>query len=354
VFLLQASAQHDAPRSFSAIRGATLLDPQLVGTREGLDFIRRYAAEIRASALVATVDHELVWLAKHRDEFGPCRVLSQPAASLFTLLSKRTQIELAGRAGLSVLPTYYLRRPEDAATVPDDRFPLALRPDRPEDVEPAFKVRRAASRDQLQRLIGDCRRLDSPIVAQPLQRLPNLVVHGVRAEHGQVIGSACFDVPRTFENVSLSVKRRPFPDGLEAQCHEFARLAEITGCYHLDMLFSPSDNRAYLLDANVRLGGTTDKVVRAGFDEPALLLQAYGIIPAPPLPARGTSRRVANSRVLLKHIARAVTGKLSDTDYPDASRLRHVAYSVRDLILAKDSTFDWRDVPGSIRFLLRP
>src|SRR5437879_1377017 len=44
--------------------------------------------------------------------------------------------------------------------------------------------------------------------------------------------------------------------------HEFATRADIQGCYHLEFLFSPPDSRAYFLELNVRLGGTTDKVVR--------------------------------------------------------------------------------------------
>jgi hypothetical protein len=354
VYLLQATAQHPDSFSFSAVRGTTSLPPHLVGTAEGLDRVHAYARAVKATALVAMVDRELAWLAEHRDRFEPsCQVLSQSSRSLFPLLSKRFQLLIAAKVGLSVLPTHVLMRPEDVEPVPAHDYPLVLRPDRQDDVEPSFKARIVESRDELERLIRDCRRIDSPLIAQPLRHLPNLVVHGVRAVDGQVIASRCFRVPRKFEAVSLTLEPTAFPDALQQQCAEFARLAGITGCYHLEFLLSDEGARAYFLEVNVRLGGTTDKVVRAGFDEPLLLLQAYGIRPPSSSVKGSRARRVANKRVLLKHILRAARGKLTPLDYPDVSRVSHIAYSCRDLIVATDSIFDWRDIGGSLRFHLR-
>jgi hypothetical protein len=354
VYLLQATAQHHTARSLSALRGSTTIPAGLVGTREGINRIKRYAAEIDASALVATVDGELVWLGAHRREFEPaCQVLVQTSESLFRLQSKRYQLDLARSAGLSVLPTYLLRQLADADQIPASDFPLALRPDRQEDIEPGFKVRLVKSREELQSVIRGCQHLGSPIIAQPFQSLPNLLVHGVRSVTGDVIGSRCYLVPRKFEGLTLTIEARPFPNRLEEMSHEFARLAGITGCYHLEFLFSPTEDRAHFLEVNVRMGGTTDKVVRTGFDEPSLLLQAYGITPRHPSSGGARPRRVVNKRALVKHIVWAARGKLTELDYPNVSRFRHIAYSCRDLIVAKDSVFDWRDVTGSIRFHLR-
>jgi hypothetical protein len=90
-----------------------------------------------------------------------------------------------------------------------------------------------------------------------------------------------------------------------------------------------------------------------GFDEPMLLLRAYGMASAGPAPARGRHRRVANKRVLARHIVSAARGTLTELDYPNVGRLAHIAGSCRDLIRAKDSVFDWRDPAGSVRFHLR-
>jgi hypothetical protein len=354
VYLLQATSQLPNPSAVSGLRGATAIPPHLVGTREGLDAIKRYAADVEASALVALLDNELLWLGEHRTEFGPsCRVLMQTTRSYSAVLSKCHQLNLAQQAGLVVLPTYLLLRPEDAAEIPAAAFPLVLRPDRAEDVQPPFKVRLVHSPGQLQDVIRGCLTLRSPIIAQPFQRLPNLLVHGVRRPSGDVIASRCYVVPRKFEGVTLALDPSAFPPGLDEKCREFAAIAGITGCYHLEFLFSPKDNRAYFLEVNARLGGTTDKVVQTGFDEPALLLQAYDVIPRTAPPVERRARRIANKRALLKHVVAAARGRLTALDYPVATPLAHIAYSCRDLLLARDSIFDWRDVMGSVKFHLR-
>jgi hypothetical protein len=352
VYLLQPSWSRDSPRSCPAIAGSLALPEGLVETAEGIDFISRYVHEVGASALVATLDRELIWLAAHRDRFEPsCQVLASSPESLVRILSKRHQLELARSAGISVLPTYVLARMEDADAIPTSAFPLVLRPDRHADVSPEFKVRLVKSPEQLR--VAMCgSRLASPLLAQSFKPFPNLLVHGARSVTGEVIASRCYLVARKFEGVSLTVEPRPFPDGLEARCRDFATVAGLTGCYHFEFLFSPAENYAYFLEVNVRLGGTTDKVVRTGFDEPALLLQAYGIAPVR-RPARGRRRRVVNKRTLLRHMMWAARGWLTEMDYPDVSRFMHIVYSCRDLVIAKDSIFDWRDVRGSISFQLR-
>jgi len=353
VYLLQATAQHRRSWSMSGLQGSATIPEHLARTADGVDLIRRYAHHVDASAVVATLDGELMWLGEHRHLFEPgCKVLVQTPESLFRLLSKRYQCDLARRVDLPVLPTYLVAQSQDADRIPASDFPLVLRPDRPEDVRPGFKVRLVKSSDDLRAVIRACERIASPIIAQPFKRLPNLVVHGARAVTGEVIASRCYSVPRKFEGVTLTIEPRSFPDGLEERCRQFATLGGITGCYHFEFLFSPTENRAYFLEVNVRLGGTTDKVVRTGFDEPSLLLQSYGIVPRHES-SGGRRRRVANKRALLKHIVWAARGKLTELDYPNVGRFTHIACSVRDLIVAKDSVFDWCDVPGSIRFHLR-
>jgi hypothetical protein len=352
VYLLQASGQGDTPRSCPTLTGSLTLPEGLVETEEGIDLISRYAHEVGASALVATVDRELIWLATHRDRFEPsCQVLAPSPESLVGILSKRHQLDLAKNAGMSVLPTHLLASVEDADAIPTSHFPLVLRPDRQGDVSPEFKVQLVKSAEQLRVAICGCR-LASPLLAQPFKPFPNLLVHGARSVTGEVIATRCYLIARKFEGVSLTVEPRSFPDGLETRCRDFATLAGLTGCYHFEFLFSPAENRAHFLEVNVRLGGTTDKVVRTGFDEPALLLQAYGIAAIGP-PSRGRRRRVVNKRTLLRHMMWAAKGRLTELDYPDVSRFMHIAYSCRDLVIAKDSIFDWRDVRGSIRFQLR-
>jgi predicted ATP-grasp superfamily ATP-dependent carboligase len=354
-FLLQTdTAEYCAPRTLSVVEGAATMPPGTLGTEAGLAFIRTHIERVRPSAIAAITDSELLWLARNRDRFAPsCTVLVQDADVLGRLLSKRYQMELAKDVGLEVLPTFGLTKPEDANRIPAALWPLVLRPDRTESVEPDFKVSLVDSVESLRMLVRGCRRIGSPILAQPFMRLRKLVVHGARSISGRVIASQCFDVTRTFEGLSLAIQPRPFPDRLEEMCREFVTRADIQGCYHFEFLFSPRDNRAYFLEVNVRLGGTTDKVVRTGFDEPALLLESFELIPKRMTQTTAKARRVVNKRVIVKHIKRAVVGRLTAFDHPGTNRLAHIAYSCRDLLLAKDSIFEWRDVSGSLRFHLR-
>ena len=354
-YLLQTgTGEYCAPRTLSVVEGASTMPMTALGTEAGIALISTHAERLRASAVAAITDGELLWLGENRSRFPPpCQVLVQAPELLAKLLSKQYQMELAREAGLTVLPTYRLTQPDDANAIPAADWPLVLRPDRAGSVEPRFKVRLVDSLESLRTVIRECQRLEAPILAQPYVRLPNLVVHGARSTSGQVIASRCYDVPRKFEGLSLVIHPRAFPGRLEDLCHEFVTRANIQGCYHLEFLFSPSDSCAYFLEANVRLGGTTDKVVRTGFDEPALLLESFGVIPKGTSHATATTRRVVNKRVVIKHIARAAAGHLTAFDHPKANRLVHIAYSCRDLLLAKDSIFDWRDVSGSLRFHFR-
>ncbi len=327
---------------------------ELIGTQEGLDRINAYAHEIGAGVLIASGDKELVWLAENRDVFEPsCKVLVQSAESLRRLLSKRYQLEIAVQVGFPVLPTFILANPEDVAQVPATAFPLVLRPSQEADVQPVFKMRLIESPAQLEDFVGGIEVLRSPLIAQTYLDSPNLVVHGVRSTDGEVLASRCFIVPRKFEGVTLAIEPYSFPEGLEQMCNDFAAKADITGCYHFEFLFSPEEMQAYFLEINVRMGGTTDKVMRLGFDEPALLLRAFHLPSPVPLPVPVTEGRVVNKRALLKHILWAARGKLTEFDYPVVGRARQIALSCRDLLLAKDSIFDWRDLRGSLWFHLQ-
>jgi predicted ATP-grasp superfamily ATP-dependent carboligase len=131
-YLVHATDQPPPQWSLSSLRGYSTMPARLEQTPEGIAWLADYVRGVDASALVATVDGDLIWLARHRHEFGPsCRVLVQPAESLDALLSKRHQASLARDAGLTVLPTHVLMHQDDADSIPASDYPLALRPDRP-------------------------------------------------------------------------------------------------------------------------------------------------------------------------------------------------------------------------------
>ncbi|MBV8316215.1 MAG: hypothetical protein JOZ53_14840, partial [Planctomycetaceae bacterium] len=252
--------------------------------------------------------------------------------------------------GFDVLPTWYLWAPEDYRKIPQCHYPVVVRPvDNFDAVSPEFKVIYAGSPEVLHSFLQDIQILRGPVIVQPLRILPNLVVHGARSESEEILALQPFLVPRKFEGVTLSMRRADFPPGVEKCCRDFIQAAGLTGCFHYELLLSTREDRAYYLEINARLGGTTDKVTRLGFDEPGLLLAAFG------LPTQtGTSfaaprgRTAVNKLMVLKHIEWALQGKLSELDYPAVSRVGHVGLSLLDLIAAEDSIFDCRDLRGSL------
>jgi hypothetical protein len=102
------------------------------------------------------------------------------------------------------------------------------------------------------------------------------------------------------------------------------------------------------------MSGTTDKVRAFGFDQPALLLEAFGL--KGPRSRRCIStprRRVVTKRQVLRHLLTAMRGGLTELDHPQVSRTKHALLSLRDLALARDSAFDWRDLRGWLWFNLQ-
>ena len=351
VHLLDVGSQpHPWKRYSSCLAGGGRLAASKIGTPEGVAAVHDFVRSVEADVLIGYSDSEQFWLARNRSVFEPaCKVMVPPVGSLELLASKRSQINLASRVGFDVLPTWYLWAPEDYRKIPQCHYPVALRPDQPTAVKPTFKVVLAQSPEDLRSFLQGIQSLERPVIAQPFRILPNLLVHGVRSEAGEILALQPFLVPRKFQTVTLSIRRADFPPGVEKCCRDFIEASGITGCFHYDLLLSPREDRAYYLEINARIGGTTDKVKRLGFDEPGLSLVAFGL----PMQT-GTSlaapggRTVVNKLKVLQHIEWALRGKLTELDYPAASRVGHVGRSLLDLLAAEDSVFDWRDLRGSL------
>jgi hypothetical protein len=191
-------------------------------------------------------------------------------------------------------------------------------------------------------------------VAQPFLKLPDLKVHGARTESGQILVMRPFFVERKFEGVTLTLCRASFPPSLEYACCKFADLAAIVGGFHFDLLFDPVTNKAYFLEINVRMGGITDKAKAFGYDQPALIMDCFGVgIKSWKMLTPTRRRRVVTKRSILKHMLVVAMNRHSELDYPQVSRLRHLVLSVRDLLIARDSVFDWSDLKGTAWFNLQ-
>jgi len=357
VYLLEATDNPPRRGRFSsALAGMETVSPSKVGEPEGIEAVKDYIRRTNADALISVSENTLVWLSKHRDEFEPdCKLLCPDHECLTRIGSKKYQIEIAEKSGFQVLPTWYLNEKKDCEQISESAFPICVRPSDPTMVEPAFKARVFHSKDLLEEFLSSMQEIRESIIAQPFRDLPDLKVHGIRSEDGRILAMEPFFVERKFEGVTLTLMRAEFPPGTREACEKFAELAGLSGGFHFDLLYSPEENRVFYLEVNVRMGGITDKAKAFGYDQPQLILQSYGHS----RPRTRNRRAVANGRVVvkravLKHMLKAVKGELTELDYPPVGRTKHILLSLRDLIAARDAVFDWRDLRGSLWFMLQP
>jgi len=214
--LVVSRKQRDCQHHFAGVNSVVLFSPDLIGTAQGIEAIAKHIKKVGATALITMGDRNLLWLAEHRQAFEPsCKVLIQSSESLWQILSKCYQLEIATSVGFQILPVYSLITPNDSESVSDSAFPLVLRPGRDGDILPAFKVQIIKSRKQLSNFLQEFHLVQSPIIAQPFMVLPNLVVHGVRSTEGRVLDSRAYIVSRKFEGVALSLEPYQFPAQLE-------------------------------------------------------------------------------------------------------------------------------------------
>lgn len=356
VYLLEISNQESRHKHYpSSIFGCSHLNPNFVGTSTGIKKILEYANLIGAEAIATVGDAELLWLVKNRSRFEEkCKILSPALSTLELIASKKRQIALAKNAGLNVLPTWYLSVPEDYLKIPHQSFPICIRPSEDGTVSPGFKVEMLSSPSELYLFLRKRKTVNAPIIAQPFLNLPNLIVHGVRSETGEMLDMKAFLVPRKFEGITLSIETTDLDIRLKKNCMDFAGLANLAGCFHFEFLYSKQKSRFYYLEINARLGGTTEKVARMGFDEPGLMLEAYGLTgPMQKDCSRKKYTRIVNKRAILKHLVFVLKNQLTVLDYPSLSPIRHFACSLKEFFTVKDSVFDWKDLRGSLLFHLR-
>jgi hypothetical protein len=217
-------------------------------------------------------------------------------------------------------------------------------------VKPAFKAEVLQSPSDLSAFLANRTWGPEPLLVQPFLPLPTVVIHGVRSESGELLALEAFIVPMKFEGITLELRPFPMDENIAHCCRKFADEVGITGPFHFELLYSAETGSFYYLEINVRLGGTTDKVFRLGFDEPLCALSAYGFdVPVRPYRAP-EGRSVTNRRSLLKHMACVARGRLSPLDYPVVGAFRHLLLSLRALFWDKDSVASARDLRGTWLF----
>jgi len=96
------------------------------------------------------------------------------------------------------------------------------------------------------------------------------------------------------------------------------------------------------------MGGITDKAKAFGYDQPAVIIDCFGLGERSwKLLTPTNCRRVTTKRSIIKHMLVVMMGRNLELDYPQVTRLQHLLLSIRDLLTARDSVFDWNDLKGT-------
>jgi hypothetical protein len=348
------STEIDTPYAWSnAISAAECIQPEILGTSSGLAIINDFIRRTNSQALLPFWDAQMLWLSANQSSLPrACKLLASSRQALEMVLSKHDQLRIAERCGFNLLPTWELSSPEDIGRIDPSAYPVCLRPSAPDEVRPTFKAEVMQSAEGLRGFVALKTWGPGPLLVQPFLPLPTAVIHGVRSESGEMIALEAFIASTKFEGVTLELRPLAMDPKLELCCRKFADETGITGPFHFELLYSAEAGTFYYLEVNVRLGGTTDKVFRLGFDEPLLALAAYGFdVRVQQYQAR-EGRCAVNRRALLKHLYSVIRGRLSPLDYPVAGPLQHVLLSLRSLLMASDSIVAAKDWQGTLFFYL--
>jgi hypothetical protein len=334
----------------NAVSRAELMRSDDMGTPAGISAISDFIQATNAQALLAFWEPHMRWLAANRDSLPEeCKLLMSSKDTLLDIQSKQDQLPVARRSGFSILPTWELFQKSDVCRIDPAAYPVCLRPSLPQEVAPQFKIELLQSPSKLKAFLEGRTWGPGPLLVQPFLPLPTVVVHGVRSESGQLLALESFIATMRFEAISLELRPFPMNGRLAECCRSFANEVGITGPFHFDLLYARETNTFHYLEINPRLGGTTDKIFRLGFDEPLWTLAAYGFDVQARQYCGQRGRSVINRRAMLKHILWIMQGRLSLLDYPLVGPLRHLLMSLLRLLWAKDSIASARDLQGTWR-----
>lgn len=238
-------------------------------------FVARLAKALHAEgvqALTCVSESISVALWACRDRLLPgLQLLGVHLEAARRLESKATQVALAERAGLQTLPSWIFQ-PGDRVLLGADHFPLVLRPDVASRANPAFKVAIVNSASECQRWVDGLVPGSSAIIAQPLVRGPNLLVHGYRSPDGRWSGHLAFRVEVKHRGLTVMMRPVPLDPAVQRGCERMEQELGLSGVFHHEFIVDERSGRTSHLDLNPRFGGTTGKVLSAGYDEPMALI----------------------------------------------------------------------------------
>ncbi len=269
------------------------------------------------------------------------------------LASKVWQDEAARQAGLSTLPSWHLMPDADAALVPAHAYPLVLRPDIVRTVQPPFKVAVVEGLDALRAFLRQLAPSSGGVIAQPLVRGPNLLVHGYRSAQGHWGGHVGFRAAVKHGGFTVTLKPCALPQALREACARLEARLGLTGVFHYDFVEDAATGQAWFLDLNPRLGGSTGKVLAAGYDEPLALVGtlqpgriSHGRVVARPLRATGGKHQALGA------LLSALRGRSTAADYPYPDRRRLFTALAAYLLAGRDEIVRGDALRSALAFAL--
>lgn len=289
--------------------------------------------------------------ALHRSgEFATTQLMLNSPEVYAIVESKARQAEIASRTGLPLMPTFILDAHSERL---DATGPFVLRPDIARIVRPHFKAKLVGTAEEA---LSVARGMTSPegrIMVQPFVAGPNLVIHAARASDGSWDHHEAFYTE--IKTAGLAVALRPYalPDALLDACRRFEQEIGLRGVFHYDFILDPNSGKAFFLEVNPRLGGTTGKVFAAGYDEPAMLPPAFLQSGAHRIDP-GTRRRPSISRIAaVRYGLSLLRHEPSMLDHPAQRDGRAFGDLVKALFLHRDEVFRLTDVIGNSAYLLQ-
>ena len=332
----------------SAVCRAELMRPDDVGTPAGISVLNDFIRRTKAQALLAFWEPHMLWLAANRDLLHHrCKLLMSSKEALQAIKSKHDQMSIARHTGFSVLPTWELFQKSDVCRIDPAAYPVCLRPSAPQEVRPPFKAEVLQSPSMLESFLEGRTWGPGPLLVQSFLPLPTVVIHGVRSELGELLVLESFIATMRFQAITLELRPFPLDAKIAEYCRKFVNKVGLTGPFHFELLYSVETNTFHFLDINPRLGGTTDKVLRLGFDEPLWTLAAYGFDVRARRYRAPEGQSVVNRRSVLKHMFWVTRGRLSLLDYPLVGPFRHLLLSLLCFLAAKDSIASAKDLRGT-------
>lgn len=311
--------------------------------------ISQLCSELNVKAL-ACVDEsiaELLNKAQSDDLFKGVKLLVNTTQVLLRLESKHNQIQFATAAGFDVLPTIVLSGVDAAGSLADSDFPLVVRPDLASKCLPVFKMAYFESKSQLATWLKQFSFDGYQLLAQRYISGDSWVVHGMRTSSG-LSEHIAFRTEVRSGGLSVSIVPTKLPAAISEACRSFSDISSLHGVYHFDLI-QDEKGQLHFLEVNPRMGGTTAKVFAAGYDEPAALLFAFGLLDK--LPAIVKRKGAVNRVGLVRSGLSIIRRNFFVIDSHSSHYNRQVKRVLKAFFVYEDEFFFLSDLGGTLAYV---